>query len=391
MGWSTKSGSTSATTVRSAIAKSQRILVVALSATTSLLGGCYTNPTTGRSSLEVYSHDQEIALGQQMGPQFIAQSGGEVSDAALKAYVTELGMKLKDQVETAEQKSLPWNFALLNSPEINAFALPGGRVHITIGLAKLLKNEAEMAGVLGHEIGHVTARHSNERAADSVLIGIGAAVAGAAVGDDSAGQIINQGGELVLLKFSRKQESEADYLGMRYMTKAGYNPIGQKMVMQVLRDASKGGRDAEIFATHPYPETRIKDIERLLAGEYAYTQNNPKYVLNEERYRNQFLSRAASITPPPPKKQNASGQNLQQRGQTPQQGTQQLPARRSPSTPQQGTQPTPRQTPRQGGNPAANAMMIDHDASDVRVFDLSRPVLWCTTCKQIETQKHVAP
>lgn len=316
------------------------------------LAGCYTNPTTGRSSIEVYSHDQEIALGQQMGPQFISQSGGEVTDPALKAYVTELGMKLKEHVETPEQKALPWNFALLNSPEINAFALPGGRVHITIGLAKLLKNEAEMAGVLGHEIAHVTARHSNERASDSVLIGIGAAVAGAAVGDESAGKIINQGGELVLMKFSRKQESEADYLGMRYMSKAGFNPIGQKMVMEVLRDASKGGRQAEIFATHPYPETRIQDIERLLGGEYAYTQNNPKYVLNEERYRNLFLSRAASINPPAAK-QAPAGQNLQNR-------------RRSDAG-------------------------SSEDTAVARTFDLSRPVLWCTTCQQNEATTHVAP
>lgn len=345
------------------------------------LGGCYTNPTTGRSSIEVYSHDQEIALGQQMGPQFISQSGGEVSDAALKAYVTELGMKLKEQVETPEQRGLPWNFALLNSPEINAFALPGGRVHITIGLAKLLTNEAQMAGVLGHEIGHVTARHSNERASDSVLIGIGAAVAGVAVGDESAGQIINQGGELVLLKFSRKQESEADYLGMRYMSKAGYNPIGQKSVMEVLRDASKGGRDAEIFATHPYPETRIKDIEKLLAGEYAYTQNNPKYVINEERYRNQFLSRAASINPPAPKKDASGGQNLQQRGRTPQQGTQQLPQRRTP------TQSTPQQTPRQGEKKTQGVAALNGENTDARAFDLSRPILWCTTCQR-EEQEH---
>lgn len=361
----------------------RRMTLVMLATAGALLGGCYTNPTTGRSSLEIYSHDQEIAIGQQYGPQFISQSGGEVTDASLKAYVTEVGMRLKEQVETAEQKGLPWNFALLNSPEINAFALPGGRVHITIGLAKLLKNEAEMAGVLGHEIGHVTARHGNERAADSVLIGIGAAAAGVAVGDESAGRIINQGGELVLLKFSRKQETEADYLGMRYMTKAGYNPAAQKSVMEVLRDASKGGREAEIFATHPYPETRIKDIESLLRGEYAYTQNNPRYALHEERYRNQFLSRAASINPPAAKQKAPAGQNLQQRGRTPQQGTpqqgtQQLPPKRTPTQPGQ-------QTPRQGA--AATQPM----ETGGRVFDLSRPVLWCTTCQQIEAEEHAAP
>ncbi|MBU6412357.1 MAG: M48 family metalloprotease [Planctomycetes bacterium] len=364
------------------VSRYRGVIAVGLLGAAAILGGCYTNPTTGRSGLEIYSHDQEIAIGQQYGPQFVSQSGGEVNDAALKAYVTELGMKLKEQVETPEQKSLPWTFALLNSPEINAFALPGGKVHITIGLAKLLKNEAEMAGVLGHEIGHVTARHGNERAGDSVLIGIGAAVAGVAVGDESAGRIINQSGELVLLKFSRKQESEADYLGMRYMTKAGYNPIGQKSVMEVLRDASKGGRQAEIFATHPYPETRIEDIERLLRGEFAYTQNNPQYVLNEERYRNQFLSRAASINPPAPKKQAPAGQNLQQRGKTPQQGTpqqggQQLPPRRTPTQPAQ-------QTPRQGA-----ALVPANEGG--RAFDLSRPVLWCTTCQQAEAKQHAAP
>ncbi len=317
------------------------------------LTGCSVNPTTGKRSLDVLSPEQEIALGAEAGPQFVTENGGEVSDSQLKAYVTEVGMKLKQHVETDEQRNLPWTFTLLNSPEINAFALPGGKVNISLALAKKMTNEAQMAGVLGHEIGHVTARHANSRMGDTVVAGVVGAVLGAVIEDPTAGQLLNIGGETILMKFSRGEESEADALGMRYMVRAGYDPKGMRQVMEILSEASKGGgKQPEIFSTHPYPETRIKDIDGLLASEYAATQNNPKYTLGTERFAQNFMNRAKSVQPMDAK---AFQQKKAAEVQKYQQLQKQLKQRRTSSE--------------TGGEPVVE-----------RVFDLSQPATWCAHC-----------
>ncbi len=321
------------------------IVAAGLVATISLLTGCSVNPTTGKRSLDIMSHEQEIALGAEAGPQFVTENGGEVSDSHLRAYVTEVGMKLKQHVETDEQRNLPWTFTLLNSPEINAFALPGGKVNISLALAKKMTNEAQMAGVLGHEIGHVTARHANERMGHSVIAGVVGAVLGAVIEDPNAGQIVSVGGETLLLRFSRGEESEADALGMRYMMRAGYNPRGMRQVMEILQEASKGsGKQPEIFSTHPYPETRIKDIDQLLASDYVTTQNNPQFTMGEERFRQMFLSRAQSVQP-------MDAKLFQQKKAAEVQKYQQLHKRQS------------------------NAEQMED-----RVIDLSKPATWCAHC-----------
>lgn len=259
-----------------------------------LLAGCVTNPTTGRRSFEVLSLEEEIQIGQQEGPKFTAQNGGEVPDPALRAYVSELGMRIAAQVETDEQRNLPWKFTLLNSDQINAFALPGGQVFFSMGLARLLKSEAEMAGVLGHEVAHVTARHINEQLSRDTWAQVLAGVVGVAAGD-TAGQITAQGSQLVLLSYSRGQESEADRIGMRYMARAGYNPIGQKRVMEVLLEASKGGHPPEFFSTHPNPATRVQDIQKWIDTdeEFASWRGNTTDGLFGDRFRQRFLSRIA--------------------------------------------------------------------------------------------------
>ncbi|MCC6321934.1 MAG: M48 family metallopeptidase [Phycisphaerales bacterium] len=271
------------------------------------LGACSTNPTTGRSQLVFMSAESERSLGQQAAPQLTQEFGGRVQNTELNNYITEIGNKLKDQTEVDGPKRV-WEFTLLDSDVINAFALPGEKVFISRGLADKLTNEAQLAGVLGHEIGHVMARHSNERMSQGTLasiLGQGAAIAvGAAVKDPTLGQVLpavaTQGGQLVVLKFSREQESEADVLGMRYMSKCGYDPRGQMQVMEVLKAAAGSGSGPEWMATHPLPQTRIDDIRRLLAKDYANTQNNPNYQLFPERYEQRYLSIARRI---PEKKQ----------------------------------------------------------------------------------------
>jgi len=262
------------------------------------LAACSVNPATGRSQFIIMSMAQESALGAEVAPQFTAEFGGPVNDSGLQAYVTEIGRRMAAETE-ADFPSLPWQFTLLDSAVVNAFALPGGHVFITRGLAERLTSEAQLAGVLGHEIGHVTARHGSQRVSSATAFTVGMSVVAAVVGEQSgqtslAGLTVpalSVGGQLVLLKFGRDEELEADALGVRYMSRVGYNPIGQLEVMQVLSDASGGGeRGFELLATHPYPERRIRDLQRLIQREYADTQNNPEFGTFEQRYRDVMLA-----------------------------------------------------------------------------------------------------
>jgi len=278
----------------------RRTIPVIFIAIAGLLAACTVNPATGRRSFTLLTWDEEKQLGAEAAPQFTEQFGGEIVNAEINAYIDGVGTHLAEMVE-AGVPALEWEFTLLDSDVINAFALPGGKIFITRGLATKLENEAQIAGVLGHEIGHVTARHGNQRISKDLVFNAGLAAGAIAVGmadEDSdfrkygevAVPALAIGGNVVLLKYGRDQELEADALGMRYMTRCRYDPRGQLQVMQILAREAGTGRQLEFFSTHPHPESRIDRIRDLLAGEYAHTQGNPEYKLYEDRYRQQFLS-----------------------------------------------------------------------------------------------------
>lgn len=263
------------------------------------VGGCTTNPATGKRIVTLYDWDWEKRIGAEASMGLAEQFGGEVDDVIPSQYVRTVGMKLVAGVEEAVPE-LDWEFTLLNTDVINAFALPGGKVFFTRGLAEKLESEAAMAGVLGHEIGHVTGRHGNQSMSKQFGYNAGVAISGAFVGSaDSDSKIRKYGqvlvpavavsGKVLLLKYGRSSETEADMLGMRYMERAGYNPIGQLRVMEVLMNNSKGSRAPEWLSTHPYPKSRIDEIGRLLAGEYAHTQDNSAYVFNRDQYEQRML------------------------------------------------------------------------------------------------------
>lgn len=261
---------------------------------------CTVNPATGKRSLTLMSWEQEKALGLEAAPQFTEQFGGEFPDANAQDYVDRVGARLVAQIEPGVP-DLDWEFTLLDSDVINAFALPGGKVFLTRGLARELENEAEMAGVLGHEIGHVTARHGNQRMSKQQALNIGLGLGAVAVGvadEDSSLRQYGQfgipalaiGGNLVMLKYGRDEESEADMLGMRYMHRAGYDPAAQRRVMEVLMQAGAGQpRQVEWLATHPYPETRIERITEILARQYPDAASDPSLRTNESEYERNIL------------------------------------------------------------------------------------------------------
>ena len=274
---------------------------MAMVATT--LSGCSVNPTTGKSQFNLLSREQEIQMGSEAQLQLTQEMGGEVARTDLQGYIAEVGSKLAAVTE-ADNPSLPWEYTLLDSDVINAFALPGGKVFMSRGLASKMTNEAQLAAVLGHEVGHVTARHINDRMAQSTLISGASNVAQVLLESSQPGlgevapQVIQLGGQSVLMRFSRGQELEADALGVRYMVRNNYDPRGAFQVQEILEAAMEGeGRGTEFFSTHPYPKTRMERIAGLLQGEYAYTQNNPQFTLRPEPFKERYLSKVAAAYP----------------------------------------------------------------------------------------------
>ncbi len=278
------------------------LAAAALLVGSTMLGACTTNAATGRTQFNLLSRSEEIQIGQEAAPELIIAYGGRVPSDELQNYVTDIGMKLAAQTE-GENPSLPWSFIFLNTDVINAFALPGGQVFITRGLVERMDNEAQLAGVLGHEIAHVTARHANNRLVRQAGLSIAAAIGGAVIGDDQDLQLLVNGlvtgAGVYALTFDRGQESESDQLGMRYMAQAGYDPSAQLEVMRILKDASQGPRQPEWLSTHPLPETRIDQIQRLLNEEFQAEASNPSNQLYRDRFRSVMLQGLNALPPAP--------------------------------------------------------------------------------------------
>ncbi len=228
-------------------------------------------------------------------------------------YVRDLGQKLAAKSERAQ---LPWEFHVVDSAAINAFALPGGKVFITRGLLAKMENEAQLAGVLGHEIGHVTAEHVDQQMGRQVAFNLGLVALGTAAeqGDSdwlkALGVGAQVGGSLYLLKFSRSQEYQADELGLRYMTRAGYNPVGQVQVMEILkRESAESGRPIEFLSTHPLPSSRIDRLKNLIHEKYPQYDEPGKYVFGRDQFQNVVMDSLKKL--PPPKHDPAAQQQEQ--------------------------------------------------------------------------------
>jgi beta-barrel assembly-enhancing protease len=229
------------------------------------------NPVTGETQYIDITVEQEIALGLQAAPQMAQEFDGLDANQADQAMVDEIGNTI---VASSAASRTPYEFEfhlLADQDTINAFALPGGQVFITRALFEKLETEGELAGVLGHEIAHVVARHSAEHIAKAKLT---EGLTGAAViatydpenpASANSAQVAMLIGQLVNLKFGRDDELESDFLGVCFMNDTGYNPEEMIRVMQVLASASEGGnRPPEFFSTHPNPENRITRIQEAI-------------------------------------------------------------------------------------------------------------------------------
>ncbi len=228
--------------------------------------GCAINPATGKNQLMLVSEDQGIAMGRQADTAIIA-SIGLYPDAAWQSYIQQFGTRL---AATSERPDLPWTFRVVDDPAVNAFAVPGGFVYVTRGILTHLTDEAELASVVGHEIGHVTARHSAAEMSKQQLIG-----AGLALGSIASATVAKYAGTasqalgILYLKYSRDDESQADQLGLRYMTRANFDPRRMPQVFRMLEQmsASEGGGQVPTWlSTHPSPGNRVDAITTQIAA-----------------------------------------------------------------------------------------------------------------------------
>lgn len=244
------------------------------------LAGCSTNPATGKRQIAFIGEQQEIAMGREADQQ-IQQQLGLYPDQELQAYVNRLGQQLAAK---SERPDLPWTFRVVDDPVVNAFALPGGFIYVTRGLLSHLTSEAELVSVLGHEIGHVTGRHSVEQMSKAQLAQVGL-IAGMILKPELAnyGDLATTGLQLMFLKYGRDDEREADSLGLRYLNQQNYDPREMSDVFRTLARVSaqqKQGRIPNWLSTHPTPEDRIQRIN----AQVAELGNVSNRTIGRERY-----------------------------------------------------------------------------------------------------------
>ena len=226
-----------------------------------LLAGCVVNPVTGREELQLLGADWEVATGRQSYVPLQQQSGGLYrADPALADYVANVGHRLATHAE----RRLPYEFVVVNSSDFNAWALPGGKIGVNRGLLVVLESEAELAALLGHEVAHAAARHGAKKAEQGLLTNMVLAAAEVALDEeeyaDLALQGAQMGGVLIRQRFSRGDEREADYHGMRYMVAAGYNPVGAVTLQEklvALNERGSPGLVGRLFASHPPSPERV--------------------------------------------------------------------------------------------------------------------------------------
>jgi predicted Zn-dependent protease len=256
--------------------------------------GCETNPVTGKNQLSLVSTSQELAIGkQQYEPSQQSQGGVYTIDPSLNKYVDNIGQKL---AALSGQPDLPYEFVVLNNDVPNAWALPGGKIAINRGLLVLLKDEAQLAAVLGHEVVHAAARHGASQMSQGMLLQLGTQLIGQVSDNSAYSQIAGLGASAVQARYGRSQELEADYYGIDYMAKAGYSPQAavelQQTFLRLSQDNSQGNWLDNLFTSHPPSAERVQKNQSLASrlpsgkrNKAAYQKAIKQITQDEEAYK----------------------------------------------------------------------------------------------------------
>lgn len=263
-----------------------RHALLALVASLSLVA-CATNPATGRTELNFYSEEEEINIGRQANEEILREFYVYDEKPELNELVDTIGRRI---AEKSPRPNLPWTFTLLDTPMVNAMALPGGYVYVTRGILERMNSEDELAGVIGHEVAHVAARHSTHAMSTASMAQIGVIAAAAILTEgknfDEWATVGLLGAGLLFTKYSRQQETEADLLGTKYMASTGYNPIGSENMLQGLKRLGGTPNFVErYFMDHPDPAKRVDDVRRQIAS----LQSADNTILERDMRRDAFI------------------------------------------------------------------------------------------------------
>ena len=250
------------------------------------LAGCANDPVTGKKSFVMMGKEQEVALDRQHSPHQFSEDYGVVQDAGVNRYVADVGSRL---AASSHRADMPYRFQAVNANNVNAYAFPGGSIAATRGIMVEMESEDQLAGLLGHEIGHVNARHFAERQAKGTLVELLSATATVVAGSKNAqygelAQMVGSlGGGALLAHYSREDEREADALGMEYMNRAGYNPGGMADLMELLNNESRAKPNALelMFSTHPMSSERLANARQAMQTTYQESSRRPR---QKERY-----------------------------------------------------------------------------------------------------------
>ncbi|MCG8673587.1 MAG: M48 family metalloprotease [Pseudomonadales bacterium] len=263
-----------------ALSRRDFVKLAAVCSTAPLLTNCAVNPVTGERQLMLMSEDQEISIDKRQSPHQFSNDYGVYQNKALNKYINGIGQSL---AANTHRQQMPYSFQAVNANYINAYAFPGGTIAVTRGILVNLNNEAELAGLLGHELGHVNARHTASRMSKGTLINVALAGTSMALGDSAfgnvAGQIGQLGGAAMLAHYSRDDERQADALGMEYMVKSQYTPLGMVGLMDLLRSLSKHQPSAMemMFSTHPMSDERYATAVKHAEGRWGFAKTQAKH------------------------------------------------------------------------------------------------------------------
>ncbi len=245
---------------------------------------CAVNPISGEEELMLFPQEQDIQIGQQYAPEVEKQLGGKIEDGSLQRYIDRIGQRI---ARVSHRPDWEYHFIAVEHESINAIALPGGYIFITKGMLQKLTTEAQLAGILGHEVSHVVARDSSASLSRMQVMDLLVSAVVYAKTPEGAETVARLARVILALRYSRKDEQEADLAGLDYMVRAGYHPSGIVETMQMLRD-QQDVRPIEFFSTHPATGNRIIYLRQSIRAKYSDVEG---LKIGEEEYQRGVLDK----------------------------------------------------------------------------------------------------